>query len=661
MFTRVHSCISRPFNRSDNRYGNRGEPAPGTSLFNFKQATDGGGDFELVDNKPVPKKFGGPQQRRPQQPRWGQQPAHHGQGQPGRGGHGQQGGRGYGQQGGRGQGFGFRQPWRDQRAERVLSESIEVGSNWELLGDQISLPPLSKLTTKVDEGETLVSLGSLPGYDRAADRVAPKIPAKLKAPSAAAIFGASLRVWDDATMNKLAAGDEGDVFVSDLVLTVMMTAPRSVYPWDIVVKKVGGKLFIDRRSGSTLENVSNGETAPDPLQEDKENVNGIENVNAEATFVHQAFREQVLSSTKSHAIGDALPANLASASVPAAGFKYKRFDLGTIRVVVRCEVDGHVTVANNIQAVAVHALNEFDPKWSGIDWRTKIDTQRGAVLATELKNNAAKMARWTAQALLADVDVIKLGYVSRASFRSSKTHQLLGTQTVKPKDFASQMNLSMDNAWGIAKALLIFMRDAADEEGTLLLHSLRLLLSLHLIFLDVAAACTTSFEPPLPGLEGKRTRRWTRRAGRLARATRARACAGRPVHLPIRHSSRFSRCEVRVAHCFARDDCIQVNTCCCVITRLRSCASTRPAGWMEAVRMTTRPATSMRTATSRKKQTIVGVRGTERLIRGQPTRRFLPTHHLDRPRIHSRVGDLRGTSSPNRSTIIEYSSGYPFL
>jgi len=353
----------------------------------------------------------------------------------------------------------------------VLSESIEVGSNWELLGDQISLPPLSKLTTKVDEGETLVSIGSLPAYDRAADRLVPKMPAKLKAPTAAAIFGASLRVWDDVIMNKLAAADEGDVFVSDLVLTVMMTAPRSIYPWDIVVKKVDGKLFIDRRSGSTLENITNGETAPDPLQEDKENVNGIENVNAEATFVHQAFREQVLSSNKSHAFGDALPANLASACVPAAGFKYKRFDLGSIRVVVRCEVDGHVTVANNIQAVAVHALNEFDPKWSGIDWRTKIDTQRGAVLATELKNNASKMARWTAQALLGDVDVIKIGYVSRASFRSSKTHQLLGTQTVKPKDFASQMNLSMDNAWGIAKALLIFMRDATDEEGTLSLYS----------------------------------------------------------------------------------------------------------------------------------------------------------------------------------------------
>ena len=450
---------------ADTRY-NRNEPAPGQSVFNFQKAEgEDGGDFELVDNKPVKRGSQGGQRRAPpQQQRWGP-PAHHGAqpgGPGGRGGHGgQQGGRGN-----QGRGQGYRQPWRDQRQERVLSESIEVRPEWQVLGDQISLPPLGKLTTKVDDGETLVSMGALGAYDRAADRVAPKLPAKLKAPSASSVYGAALRAWDDATMKKLAAGDEGDIFITDLVLAVIMTAPRSVYPWDIVVKKVDGKLFVDRREGGALENITNGETAPDPLQEDKENVNGIENLNAEATFVHQAFREQVLSSSKTHSIGDALPGDLASASVPSSGYKYKRFDLGSVRVVVRCEIDGHVTVANNVQAIAVHSLNEFDPKWSGIDWRTKLDTQRGAVLATELKNNASKMARWTAQALLGDVDVIKLGYVSRASFRSSKTHQLLGTQTVKPKEFANQMNLSMDNAWGIAKALLIFMQDAVDEEGT---------------------------------------------------------------------------------------------------------------------------------------------------------------------------------------------------
>ena len=43
-------------------------------------------------------------------------------------------------------------------------------------------------------------------------------------------------------------------------------------------------------------------------------------------------------------------------------------------------------------------LAEWDSKYSGgVNWRQKIDTQKGAVLATELKNNSCKLARWTAQ------------------------------------------------------------------------------------------------------------------------------------------------------------------------------------------------------------------------------------------------------------------------
>ena len=38
-----------------------------------------------------------------------------------------------------------------------------------------------------------------------------------------------------------------------------------------------------------------------------------------------------------------------------------------------------------------------DPKHNGVDYRTTLDSQRGAVLATECKNNGCKLARWTAQ------------------------------------------------------------------------------------------------------------------------------------------------------------------------------------------------------------------------------------------------------------------------
>jgi translation initiation factor 3 subunit D len=54
-------------------------------------------------------------------------------------------------------------------------------------------------------------------------------------------------------------------------------------------------------------------------------------------------------------------------------------------------------------------LNEYDPKQTG-DWRKRIDAQRAGVLATELKNNSNKLAKWTSQALVAGTDTIKLGY-----------------------------------------------------------------------------------------------------------------------------------------------------------------------------------------------------------------------------------------------------------
>ena len=134
-------------------------------------------------------------------------------------------------------------------------------------------------------------------------------------------------------------------------------------------------------------------------------------------------------------------------------------------MVVRCEVDAYLKAADGIQAIAVHALNEFDPKWSGVDWRQKLENQRGAVLATELKNNAAKMARWTAAALIGGIDIIKLGYVSRATLRDANNHVLLGTQAVKPKDFAAQMSLNMENAWGIVRALVDMCYEKMEADG----------------------------------------------------------------------------------------------------------------------------------------------------------------------------------------------------
>merc|ERR1711865_858319 len=102
--------------------------------------------------------------------------------------------------------------------------------------------------------------------------------------------------------------------------------------------------------------------------------------------------------------------------------------------------------------VKLCALNEFDPRLSGsVDWRRKLDTQNGAVLAAELKNNSNKLAMWTAKAFMSGADYMRMGFVSRVHPKGCYDHSILQVQQNSTKAFAQQINLDMDNCWGIVK------------------------------------------------------------------------------------------------------------------------------------------------------------------------------------------------------------------
>ena len=96
----------------------------------------------------------------------------------------------------------------------------------------------------------------------------------------------------------------------------------------------------------------------------------------------------------------------------------------------------------------------FDDLFLQLDWRQKLDTQRGACLANELKNNACKLAKWTIQSILAGADTLRFGYVTRYNVKDSSRHVILGTQHFKPIEFGNQFNLNMDNAWGVVRCIL---------------------------------------------------------------------------------------------------------------------------------------------------------------------------------------------------------------
>jgi len=263
--------------------------------------------------------------------------------------------------------------------------------------------------------------------------------------------------------------EKGDVFATDIILSHLMTCTRSVQPWDLIVTKIGNKIYFDKRDGSHFDLLTVNETALEAPADDG-------SLNREATFINQMFSQQVLKKGAAHNFDNPNPFQTdQKENVAAIAYKYKKWKVGEVNLVARCEIDG---VTDNNNFMTIKALNEYDLR-SG-DWRKTIDSQRGAVLASELKNNSMKLAKWTAQALLAGTQDFKLGYISRMSQKDTYNHVILGVQDYKPKEFATQISLNFKNSWAVLKYFVdllvkqpegkyVLMRDT--EKNVLFLYS----------------------------------------------------------------------------------------------------------------------------------------------------------------------------------------------
>ncbi|KAJ8497908.1 hypothetical protein OPV22_008460 [Ensete ventricosum] len=332
--------------------------------------------------------------------------------------------------------------------------SVDIQPEWAML-DQIPFSTFSKLSFSVpDPPEDLLVCGALEFYDRSFDRVNPKNERRLERFKSRNFF--KVTTTDDPVIRRLAADDKATVFATDAILSALMCAPRSVSSWDIVIQRVGNKLFFDKRDGSQLDLLPVNETSQEALPEAKEDINSAYSLAIEATYINQNFSQQVLVRDGNKVTFDEPnPFATEGEEVASVAYRYRRWKLDEdTHLVARCEVHSVTDVKGQRAFMTLNALNEFDPKYTGVDWRQKLETQRGAVLATELKNNTNKLAKWTAQALLAGADMMKLGYVSRVHSRDHFNHVILSVIGYKPRDFAAQINLNTSNMWGIVKSIV---------------------------------------------------------------------------------------------------------------------------------------------------------------------------------------------------------------
>ncbi|KAF4980956.1 hypothetical protein FZEAL_3151 [Fusarium zealandicum] len=382
---------------------------------------------------------------------------------------------------------GRRFGWKDwDKPARNRDASINVKAEWKLL-EEIDFNRLAKLNLETDEGEDIDAYGFLYNYDRSYD----KQPVKGAEKKLTAIDRAAYNVTtsSDPIIQELADKDEATIFATDSILSMLMCSPRSVYPWDIVISRQGNKVFLDKRDNAALDMVTVNENAADaPLDAadgSKDTINQPNALAEEATYINHNFANQVVTESESSKVtmphGNPFYNSSEDTDPPASkAYKYRRFDLSTnaeepVHLIVRTEVDAvqRNALSGEDQHVSIHALNEFDSKAQGsggaLDWRSKLVTQRGAVVATEMKNNSCKLARWTVQSILAKADQMKLGFVSRASPRLNDKHVVLGVVGWKPRDFANQMNLSLSNGWGIVRTIADMCLSSSSQDAKFIL------------------------------------------------------------------------------------------------------------------------------------------------------------------------------------------------
>jgi translation initiation factor 3 subunit D len=377
-----------------------------------------------------------------------------------------------------------RRGWRDwDKNNRARESSVVISPQWSML-EEIEFHRLAKLRLEVDEPEELESFGRVFAYEKSYDRITTKTERPLQLVDR---IKYNTTTSDDPIIQQLAGDKVAKVYTTDAILSVLMCAPRSVYPWDIVIVREGDSIFLDKRDGGPFDTVTVNENAADPPQDpappnpnnptekaavpETASINTATSLSLEATYINQNFGFQSVIET-----GPPAPVDFAHPNpfygpeetepLASCGYRYRLFDLGItededIKICVRTEVDAYTHGSGNPREghglVTIRALNEFDPRALGAggapDWRSKLDSQRGAVVATEMKNNSCKLAKWTVQSVLAGAETMKIGYISRANPRDNTRHVILSTASMRPTDFAGQLNVSLANGWGIVRTV----------------------------------------------------------------------------------------------------------------------------------------------------------------------------------------------------------------
>lgn len=152
-------------------------------------------------------------------------------------------------------------------------------------------------------------------------------------------------------MGRLILEEKANIFATDLAVSVIMTAPKSQYSWDLEIKRFNGILFIDKRDNedNILNNLTVNETSNDNQPQDDETVNGVRSLLPEAQKVNDIVT--YMTKNKNKEIIEELDEEIEidedelenDTVISENGYLYKLWKLGeNQKICIRCKVHNYI-------------------------------------------------------------------------------------------------------------------------------------------------------------------------------------------------------------------------------------------------------------------------------------------------------------------------------
>lgn len=339
--------------------------------------------------------------------------------------------------------------WNNEEVKPKKS-SIVIGEQWKTV-TEIEFNRLTKLNLESPQPELVSSNGKIHQYVKKYEQTT-TVP--LESTVTMTFHQTSSK---DPILKSFAEAGNGKVFITDEILSQLMCAPKSSASWDVIVSKKDGRIFFDKRDDTFDLPINENSQA----QEFKEtDINHDSLVKLEASQVVDNYVAGCLGPNFKELSGKS---PISSAMAIPKAYKYSKYQLPngnddetSTDIIVRSAVDAYTFTVSS--TIAIRALFQFESN----DWKVKLQGgSQGSVISDEIKKNNNKISQWATQAVLAGSKNMKIGFLCRDDVKIQNKHSVAGTMTFGTDMLCQQLNVSVNNGWGIVKSLI----DIIEHEG----------------------------------------------------------------------------------------------------------------------------------------------------------------------------------------------------